>query len=482
MDFIGRESELKLLERIYSEENVKTCMVYGRRRIGKTSLILKFIEGKRSLFIDLVKGSEVRNVRRIADKLEESFGIVPDARDLRSVLESVKGICADERTVIVFDELPYLIHNNPGAASELQHFADRIRNGTDSMLIVCGSSVKMMSDGMLRRDSPLYGRFAFKIDLMPMTISEARGFHPGITDADMLRMYLTLGGIAAYHDMVGDCDYRTAINRYVLDRNGLIGDGIMYDLQTELGASAVNAAAVLDAISAGRTSFGEIASYTGLSDSSTDAAIKDLASMRVVSRMVHLPTPAKSSRYVISDMAVSFWSAVADRYRPVTRMRTGEPYEAVSQLISGHLGKAFELYCIDLVASNYPCTATGQWWGPVPQRDGEGKIIRNSDGKAVTEDADIDVVATIRHGNGRIDLFGECKFTGAPMGSGALDLLVSRVRSLRGGYNIRYALFSASGFTDELRENAGRNGILLFGPDELLCRKEMPALRRAHPG
>ena len=427
MKFIGRESELKLLERIFTEERVKTCMVYGRRRIGKSSLILKFIEDRRSLYIDLVRGPEVRNVRRIADKLEKTFGITPDTGDLRSVLESVKKLCSQEKTVVVFDELPYLIHNNPYAASELQHFVDWIRNGTDSMVIVCGSSVKMMSDGMLKKDSPLYGRFAFKIDMSPMTITEARRFHPSIGDMDMLKLYLTLDGITAYHDVVGDNDYRTVINRYVLDRNGLIGDEIVYDLQVELGASSSNAMAVLDAISAGNSSFGEITNYTGLSDSSVNECIKDLMSMRIISKMEHLPTPTKVSRYVISDLAVSFWSSVADRYRPVSLMRTGEPYDAMSQLISSHLGKAFELYCIDLISSNYPCTAVGQWWGPVPQRDAEGRLVKGTDGKVITEDADIDVVATIRQGNSRIDLFGECKFTGSPMGFGALNLLVSRV-------------------------------------------------------
>ena len=468
---------MELLERIFTEERVKTCIIYGRRRIGKTSLILKFIEGRRSLFIDLVRGPEVRNVRRIADKLEGTFGIAPDTRDLRSVLESVKRVCSREKTVVVFDELPYLIHNNPYAASELQHFIDWMRNGTDSMVIVCGSSVKMMSDGMLRKDSPLYGRFAFKIDLMPLTISEARRFHPSIGDMDMLKLYLTLDGITAYHDMVGDNDYRTVINRYVLDRNGLIGDEIIYDLQTELGASSSNAMAVLDAISAGNSSFGEITNYTGLSDSSVNECIKDLTSMRIISKMEHLPTPTKGSRYVISDLAVSFWSSIADRYRSVSLMRTGEPYDAMSQLISSHLGKAFELYCIDLISSNYPCTAVGQWWGPVPQKDSDGRLLKDPNGKVITEDADMDVVATIRQGNTRIDLFGECKFTGSPMGFGALNLLVSRVRSLKGGYNVRYALFSASGFTDELREHAEENGILLFGQRELLCKGEMPALR-----
>ena len=369
MEFVGRESELGLLGRIFAEERVKTCMVYGRRRIGKTSTILKFIEGRRSLYIDLVRGQEVRNVRRIADKLEEAFGIKPDVRDLRSVLESVKGVCSQGKTVVIFDELPYLIHNNPYAASELQHFVDWIRNSTDSMVIVCGSSVKMMSDGMLKKDSPLYGRFAFKIDMSPMSITEARKFHPSISDTDMLKLYLTLDGITAYHDMVGDNDYRTVINRYVLDRNGLIGDEIVYDLQ-----------------------------------SSVNESIKDLVSMRVISKMEHLPTPTKGSRYVISDLAISFWSSIADRYRSVSLMKADEPYDAMSQLISTHLGKAFELYCIDLISSNYPCTAVGQWWGPVPQRDAEGRLMKGPEGKVITEYADIDVVATIRQGNARIDL------------------------------------------------------------------------------
>ena len=233
----------------------------------------------------------------------------------------------------------------------------------------------------------------------------------------------------------------------------------------------------LDAISAGHGSFGEMKGYTGLSDSSLNETIKDLAAMRVIAKMEHLPTPAKASRYVISDPAVSFWSAVADRYRTVTLMRSGRPYDAMSQIISSHLGKVFELYCIDFISSNYPCTAIGQWWGAVPQRDENGMMLRDPSGKVITEYADIDVVATIRQGNDRIDLFGECKFTGAPMGFGALNLLMSRAESLKGGYNIHYALFSASGFTDELKEYAEDNGIMLFGLDELLYEADPPVLR-----
>ncbi len=469
---------MELLERIYAKESVKSCMIYGRRRIGKTSLILKFIEGKRSLFVDLVKGPEMRNARRIAEMIGDAFGVTADPSSLHSVLESVKKICQQEKTVIVFDELPYLIDKNEYAASELQHFVDWIRDSTDSMVIVCGSSVKMMMDGMMKSRSPLYGRFAFKIDLMPITIEEARRFHPSISDRDLLKMYLTLGGVTAYHDLVGDCDYRSAIDDYILNRNGLIGDEIAYDLQTELGASYGNALSVLNAISEGHGSFGEMRDHTGLSESSLNNAIKELAVMRIVTKMEHLPTPIKGSRYVISDMAVSFWSAVSDRNRAISQMRSGSQYDALSQIISSHLGRAFEVYCMDLISSNYPCTAIGQWWGAVPQMDDDGTLIRDQSGKVVTEHADIDIVATVRDASGRVELFGECKFTGSPMGMGALDQLMSRVRGLKGGFNERYALFSASGFTEELQEYAENNGVLLFGIDELLYKRKLPEIRR----
>jgi len=68
------------------------------------------------------------------------------------------------------------------------------------------------------------------------------------------------------------------------------------------------------------------------------------------------------------------------------------------------------------VSGNHPCTEAGYRWGAVPQRDETGEIIRDGNGKVVTEDADIDVVAVIRRGNERIDIFGECGSGARPWG------------------------------------------------------------------
>ena len=106
--------------------------------------------------------------------------------------------------------------------------------------------------------------------------------------------------------------------------------------------------------------------------------------------------------------------------------------------------------------------------------DEYGHTVKDGNGKVSTEDVDIDVVATIRKGQNRIDLFGECKFTSKKVGFGVLNTLEERVGYLKGRYNSRLVLFSMSGFDDELMEYAESSGIPLFGPDVLVGLEPVP--------
>jgi len=144
-------------------------------------------------------------------------------------------------------------------------------------------------------------------------------------------------------------------------------------------------------------------------------------------------------------------------------------------IISTYLDKSFERYCRDLVKRSHICTDVGRWWGTVPVMS-DGIKVTDSEGKVVTEDADIDVVAVIHRGNDRIDLFGECKFMASPAGMVALNKLMERVTSLNGHFNHRYAIFSISGLTEELEEYASENNILLFGPDVLTYSAPVPEI------
>ena len=118
----------------------------------------------------------------------------------------------------------------------------------------------------------------------------------------------------------------------------------------------------------------------------------------------------------------------------------------------------------------------GSWWGPIAILDDYGSIIKNADGKPKTEDVDIDVAAIIRMGQEKIILFGECKFTNKVLGFTTLNTLRERIDTMRGDYNERLALFSQSGFDDDLAEYAEDNGIMLFDLDTLVGKKACPEI------
>ena len=113
----------------------------------------------------------------------------------------------------------------------------------------------------------------------------------------------------------------------------------------------------------------------------------------------------------------------------------------------------------------------------MPVRDAEGRIVKDINGKVETTDVDIDVTATVRNGQNKVDLFGECKFTSKRMGFESLNRLKERVRLLKGSYNVRLALFSVSGFEADLEEYAEDNGILLFGLDTLIGKAPLPPIQ-----
>lgn len=216
--FIGRARELETLEKIWQSGHYKACCIYGRRRIGKTSLLREFVRGKRNIFIEMVRGTLADNVQRIARIIDPEGP--RDDLTLFDIMRSLERICSEESTVVVLDEFPYLIEGSPSAASEVKQFVDRICDSTGSMLIVCGSSISMMKEFLDDPDNPLYGRFLNRIDLGPLSIDETRGFHPGADDFDLIRTYLTLGGIPMYHRFAGDRDYPSMVSECLFDPSG----------------------------------------------------------------------------------------------------------------------------------------------------------------------------------------------------------------------------------------------------------------------
>jgi len=134
--FVGRDDELRVLERIWSGRPPKTCAIYGRRRIGKTALVDNFCTGKKHIRFSFIKSTEEKNVTLMdlamaRYKNRDASGFTT----FQQALDALSEIVAEEDIVIFMDELAYLLEGTPSASSELQHFIDHSMKGRGSMLI-----------------------------------------------------------------------------------------------------------------------------------------------------------------------------------------------------------------------------------------------------------------------------------------------------------------------------------------------------------
>ncbi len=215
--FVGRESELSFLESIWNGHGPRTCMVIGRRGIGKTELLRRFSEGKRTVFVSCVIGSIPDNIHAITGAMKALDGLerqVPGS--LMSSLNCLLEICRGSKTLVVIDELPYLISSGREASSVVQHFVDSVNGETESMVVVCGSSIDTMMRETASYRQPLYGRFLNRIVMKPLTLRECSAFHPDMADLEQLKLYLTVGGIPAYHSDPEASTFREYMEKHFL--------------------------------------------------------------------------------------------------------------------------------------------------------------------------------------------------------------------------------------------------------------------------
>ena len=465
-DFIGRKEELRELESLYDFKGKRTCAVYGLRRLGKTTLLSEFCKGKRSVFLMMAPGSERQNLDAIQEEMSRILGRRVEYGTFPEFLSDLADYCHEAKTVVVIDELPFLLDSAPHVAGYLQNFIDVRMRDEETVLIVCGSSVSSMEKETTDPTRPLYNRFRFRIHLQPLSFEECCQFHPGMSDADLARMYLTFGGSPFYHEGITGATYEEVIKDAYLGRNAFLRDearSIVLELR-----NSESCMAILDAISSGTTSIKGIAEYTKMNRDTCKRCLDEMEYMGLVSRLVPMCGAPKHPVYYIRNGVVRFHYDVINRSRMVMLNRGPDAvYQQIRGRIDTFLGMRFEDMCSDYVAMNYPCVKIGRCWGNFINLDA-----------GLDEVGDIDVVAAIQAREGRVHLFGECKFSRRPVGFPEYNKLERRVESLDGDYAVKYAMFSLSGFEEDFRDFAETNGIMLVGLDELMGRAPVPPLFR----
>lgn len=437
--FVGRQNELRRLEDAYGTGTFQMAVIYGRRRVGKTTLISEFARSKRTLFFTALEQADADNLADFTRALTEFFGL-PGGVRFESWRDAFDYLCEQatrERFVFVFDEFPYAAKRNGSLPSLLQVCIDHKLQTTEAFVILCGSNQGFMESDVLGRKSPLYGRRTLQIRLGPLGYRDAALMVPWASPHEAFRIYGCVGGVPYYLAQVrAGRSLRETLRELFFDPAGfLYGEPGMLLRQELSEPAAYNS--VLRAVAGGATRPKEIAERTKIERNSLAGYLSTLVSLGILERAVPFgenPESSKRAIYRIREAAFAFWYRfVMPR---VTQVEDGAGALALAAISDGdldtYLGLRFERVCREWLLAQaiagelpVPVDAFGSWWGTDPDR-------------RTTTDIDV-VAANTRSGE---MLVGECKYRESFDETEAMRELERRASLIRGYEPQCYYLFS----------------------------------------
>ena len=464
--FIGRERELKSLERLYASGKFEFAVVYGRRRVGKTALLTQFIQGKKAIYFMGVESNAKQNLENFSKSiLEYASGIAAETSfvSFQAALEYVFKLAETDRIVLVLDEYPYVARSSKSLASTLQLLIDKNKDNSKLMLILCGSSMSYMEDQVLAYKAPLYGRRTAQIKLLPFDFEETCRYFSHFEGEDKALAYGIVGGTPQYLLQINDrLSIEENIKNTFLNPISFLYEEPVNLLKQEVREPAIYTA-IITAIAAGASRMSEISSKVGEDTNVCASYIKNLISLGIVQK--ETPYGEKASRkslYSIEDNMLRFWHRfVLENNSLIARGAADLVYQRIAPQLSDYMGKVFEEICRQYLwkllldrQSPVEFTSLGRWWGndPIEKSQTEIDILGEQDKSTA--------------------LFGECKWTNEKIDLGVLETLVRRSHLFQYS-RVHYFLFSKSGFTKGCMERAGELGnVALVSYEDMLKAME----------
>jgi hypothetical protein len=460
--FVGRKRELEKLNRLWEKGGFQMIVVYGRRRVGKTTLLKRFSEGKNCIFFVCDEVNEKVMLDNFSKTVLEHF----EMNDTIAPFESWENLfkflgekAKEEHLLLVIDEFPYMADASPEIPSLLQRMIDHEFNDSKLFIALCGSSIGFMEKEVLGSKSPLFGRRTAQFKIEPFSYLEASDFFPTLGFEEKIITYGILGGVPQY---LLKWDEYLSIEENIMN-NFLDTSAYLYAeprliLRQELREPALYNS-IIEAIASGASKLNEIANKIGQRNDKTSKYIKTLMELEIIDREVPVTEKGSSrkSLYSLRDEMFRFWYNFI--FPESTLIETGMGDYLLNKRImpelSDYIGKTFEKVCADFVKRKNAngefkvrFRKIGRWWGNNPHKK---------------KQEEIDIVGL----NDEVMLFGECKWRNQKVGTAELNKLIEK----SGMFNARekmYILFSKSGFSKELYDMSKNDGSLtLFSLEEL---------------
>lgn len=450
--FVGREREIAVLNELYNKKGIGLTIIYGRRRIGKSTLITEFARGKRTIFYTATKVGKDRNLELFSKQVADFFmpGVDINFTSIEAVFDFINKNIGKEKLVLVIDELPYWAEDDESLLSVLQKYIDTVWSDKDIKIILCGSALSFMESKVLSEHSPLFGRRGSPIRLEVFDYLDAAKFVPQYSNEDKALCYGITGGVAKYLSLI---DPAKSIDENIV-RLFFRPDGYLYDETRNLLSHEFSDVAIVnnivEQIASGETTLNAIATKIKEKETTVLYSLEKLMSVGLVEkkRCITDEKNRKKTQYVLRDNMFKFWYEFIPKAVSVIEMGEGEIYyrKVVKPILHSFMGGVFEGMCRYYtlkkgIQGEYGCflSSVGTWWGM--------KNIKDDNGNIRSESTDIDVVGISE--SDKKAVIGECKFKNEKIDRGIYETLVRRGRLIAPKYKIvKYILFSLSGYTD----------------------------------
>ena len=444
--FVNRTKELDRLTKLYTSNSPNLSVIYGRRRMGKTALVVKSIENhENAVYHQAAHGTPEQQLDSFIADATTAF---PGINRIRKDWENVLTYLAEQDAIVILDEFPYIVDENEALPSIIQRIWDHEVEETATTFVLTGSAIGMIHNIALDGSSPLYGRISKrpngKLNIGPLPFGAAMTFFPDYDPAEQVMAYGVFGGTPDYLRAVDDSQsLKENITETLLLRDGGLHEEPENVLYRELD-EVDRYFAVLKAMAEGNRQRNEIVQAASINANSAGYYLSRLRELQIIEQEYPVtvdPSRSRNSRYRILDQLFAFWfrfvhgrSSRYEVFGPDAYDELVEPY--LSDFVSG----TFEQLCQRAILFEYGSEYTfteepDTWW--------------DTDGR------EIDIVAPT---NSDTLVVGEVKFTQQPLGYDVFAQLRQEAPHIdwvpNGGEepDYEYALFSRSGFASSLEE------------------------------
>ena len=442
--FIGRAKELEQLAEQFAKEGKRAAMLYGTRRVGKSTLILESIKHTscKVIYIECLLTTLERNVKRLEEKIQGLFNNkflhFAGFEDAFEYLGTV-----NEKVIVIIDEYQYLKQVNDGkyVDSVFQNIIDQMKDNLK--LVLLGSYVGMMKE-LLEKENPLFGRFSLVMHIKPFDYYDSAAFYPERSVGEKIAFYSIFGGMPFSNDLlVADKSLTYNIKSLILNPSSPIRMYIENILLSELSKVA-NANMILSALANGKKRYGEIESMTGAKANGTlDKQLKNLLEMEIIKKVypINKSNDKKKTFYEISDNLVRFYySFVYGNIDVIARIGEENYYDSyIAASLNTFIAHRFEEICREYFIRQAKrgiiddVMDIGTFWYDMPAEHKSGEFD-----------------CVIRHNRGYS--FYEVKYYNRPFTKKDMEQELQQLKAIPGNTQIKYIGFitlSGYDFSDD---------------------------------